>query len=154
MHWFGPLIARSSTWPRLDHLASGLKPPTQRVFISYSAFTLSPPIGLNFAGDFNLLAPYTKGTSLGLCLVNCLLHSQVSVNFRSTFMVFFHLSLSVLVRYSLSDLFRLRGWFHFFQVTLHKGRPTRSAHLLFFRGCYSLWQFISELFYSQLIGRA
>ena len=145
MHWFGPPTVKSSTWSWLDHLASGLKPLTESVFLSDSAFTWSPPNGLNFARDFNLLAPYTKGTSLGLCLVNCLLHSQVSVNFRSTFMVFFHLSLSVLVRYSLSDLFRLRGWFPFFPTTLHRGHPTQSFSQLGPRGCYPLWQLFPEL---------
>jgi hypothetical protein len=65
MHWFGPLTAKSSTGSWLDHLASGLKPLTESVFLSDSAFTWSPPNGLNFARDFNLLAPYTKGTSLG-----------------------------------------------------------------------------------------
>ena len=146
MHWFS-LPVTTIHLVTVRSLGFGSKTFNYKSFLSYSAFTSSPPSGLNFAKDFNLLAPYTKGTSLGLCPVNCLLHSQVSVNFRSTFMVFFHLSLSVLVRYCLSGLFRLRGWFPFFQVTLHKGRPTQSVHLLFFRGFYSLWQFIPELFY-------
>jgi hypothetical protein len=46
-------------------LGFGSKTYNSESFFSYSAFTLSPPTGLNFAGDFNLLAPYTKGTSLG-----------------------------------------------------------------------------------------
>jgi hypothetical protein len=46
-------------------LGFGSKTSNSTVLFSYSAFTSSPPTGLNFARDFNLLAPYTKGTSLG-----------------------------------------------------------------------------------------
>jgi len=74
-----------STWSRLDHLASGLKPLTSSPF-SYSAFTWSSPNGLNFARDFNLLAPYTKGTSVGFC------PGRLIVTFSSFSKLSFHYS--------------------------------------------------------------
>ena len=46
-------------------LGFGSKAFNSSVLFRTTAFTPSPPNGLNFAKDFNLLAPYTKGTSLG-----------------------------------------------------------------------------------------
>lgn len=96
---------------------------------------MSTPTGLNFAKDFNLLAPYTKGTSFdALIFADCLLQFQISINFRSSLLVFFHLSLSVLVHYCLSDLSRLRGWFPSFRTILHIDCLTRTSHSFKFSG--------------------
>jgi hypothetical protein len=49
-------------------LGFGSKTSNWKCFFSHYAFTWFSPNGLNFARDFNLLAPYTKGTSVGIGL--------------------------------------------------------------------------------------
>ena len=115
LHEFGPPrgFTRASTWPCVDHLASGYN-DTRLVAHFGLAFAPAPPIGLSLATYIKSPNHDAKGTPSGIPLARrsprTACRHAVSGSFDSPHRGSFHLSLAVLVHYRSPGVFSLTRW--------------------------------------------
>ena len=124
---FGPphALTRASTWPWVDHPASGLERATARPF--RLAFATDPPHGLTSRHATNSQAHSSIGTPSPLkALTACKrpVSGTISLPSRGTF----HHSLTVLCTIGHQVVFRLTKWSWQIHTRFHESRATRVPH--------------------------
>ena len=124
---FGPphALTRASTWPWVDHPASGLERATARPF--RLAFATDPPHGLTSRHATNSQAHSSIGTPSPLkALTACKrpVSGTISLPSRGTF----HHSLTVLCTIGHQVVFRLTKWSWQIHTRFHESRATRAPH--------------------------
>ena len=124
---FGPphALTRASTWPWVDHPASGLERATRRPF--RLAFATDPPHGLTSRHATNSQAHSSIGTPSPLrALTACKrpVSGTISLPSRGTF----HHSLTVLCTIGHQVVFRLTKWSWQIHTRFHESRTTRAPH--------------------------
>ena len=124
---FGPphALTRASTWPWVDHPASGLERATKRPF--RLAFATDPPHGLTSRHATNSQAHSSIGTPSPLkALTACKrpVSGTISLPSRGTF----HHSLTVLCTIGHQVVFRLTKWSWQIHTRFHESRTTRVPH--------------------------
>ena len=124
---FGPphALTRASTWPWVDHPASGLERATARPF--RLAFATDPPHGLTSRHATNSQAHSSIGTPSPLkALTACKrpVSGTISLPSRGTF----HHSLTVLCTIGHQVVFRLTKWSWQIHTRFHESRTTRAPH--------------------------
>ena len=124
---FGPphALTRASTWPWVDHPASGLERATARPF--RLAFATDPPHGLTARHATNSQAHSSIGTPSPLrALTACKrpVSGTISLPSRGTF----HHSLTVLCTIGHQVVFRLTKWSWQIHTRFHESRTTRAPH--------------------------
>ena len=124
---FGPphALTRASTWPWVDHPASGLERATNRPF--RLAFATDPPHGLTSRHATNSQAHSSIGTpSPRRALTACKrpVSGTISLPSRGTF----HHSLTVLCTIGHQVVFRLTKWSWQIHTRFHESRTTRAPH--------------------------
>ena len=124
---FGPphALTRASTWPWVDHPASGLERATNRPF--RLAFATDPPHGLTSRHATNSQAHSSIGTpSPRKALTACKrpVSGTISLPSRGTF----HHSLTVLCTIGHQVVFRLTKWSWQIHTRFHESRTTRAPH--------------------------
>ena len=124
---FGPphALTRASTWPWVDHPASGLERATKRPF--RLAFATDPPHGLTSRHATNSQAHSSIGTPSPLkALTACKrpVSGTISLPSRGTF----HHSLTVLCTIGHQVVFRLTKWSWQIHTRFHESRATRVPH--------------------------
>ena len=126
---FGPphALTRASTWPWVDHPASGLERATKRPF--RLAFATDPPHGLTSRHATNSQAHSSIGTpsppkKKALTACKRPVSGTISLPSRGTF----HHSLTVLCTIGHQVVFRLTKWSWQIHTRFHESRATRVPH--------------------------
>ena len=126
---FGPphALTRASTWPWVDHPASGLERATNRPF--RLAFATDPPHGLTSRHATNSQAHSSIGTpspqqKRALTACKRPVSGTISLPSRGTF----HHSLTVLIRYRSSGGIQAAEWSRQIHTGFHGPRATREHH--------------------------
>lgn len=127
MNWFGPPlhVTAGSTWPWIDHSASGLLQRTRRAI--HTRFRFGSALSLTSLVRVSRRLIMQKAC---LACAPTLCRHMISDTFHSPSGVLFHLSLAVLCAIGHQLVFRLGGWAPRIQSGFHVSRPTWDSHRL------------------------
>ena len=125
---FGPphALTRASTWPWVDHPASGPERATTIALFGLALATATPH-GLTSRHNTNSQAHSSKGTPSPLKALTAYRHpvsGTISLPSRGTF----HHSLTVLCTIGHQVVFRLTKWSWQIHTRFHESRATRVPH--------------------------